>query len=399
MFTGIVERTGIVREIIRYQTNVDFVIEVPFIDELKIDQSMAHDGCCLTIVSIDHEKKQYVVTAMDETLQKTNLGSWTVGYEVNLERSMRLDGRFDGHIVQGHVDQTAVCTKVTDENGSWRYYFKYEPKEGFMTVPKGSICVNGVSLTVVDSEQGYFSVAIIPYTHQVTNFHNIREGSVINIEFDILGKYFARLMDEYLRQHPLCTPSGNKTLNIVLFGPPGSGKGTQSKRLLEKYGLAYISTGDVIREQIAKGTPLGLQVKNLAEQGILAPDDLVIKLLESKMDETPDAKGFLFDGFPRTTAQAEALDLLLAKRKTAVHTMLALDVPQDELLQRLLKRAQIEGRKDDTEEVILKRFKEYESKTMPVIDYYRSQDKYNHIEGVGSMDEIFRRLCAVIDTL
>ena len=399
MFTGIVERTGIVREIIRYQTNVDFVIEVPFIDELKIDQSMAHDGCCLTIVRIDREKRQYVVTAMDETLQKTNLGSWTVGYEVNLERSMRLDGRFDGHIVQGHVDQTAVCTKVTDENGSWRYYFKYEPKEGFMTVPKGSICVNGVSLTVVDSEQGYFSVAIIPYTHQVTNFHNIREGSVINIEFDILGKYFARLMDEYLRQHPLCTPSGNKTLNIVLFGPPGSGKGTQSKRLLEKYGLAYISTGDVIREQIAKGTPLGLQVKNLAEQGILAPDDLVIKLLESKMDETPDAKGFLFDGFPRTTAQAEALDLLLAKRKTAVHTMLALDVPQDELLQRLLKRAQIEGRKDDTEEVILKRFKEYESKTMPVIDYYRSQDKYNHIEGVGSMDEIFRRLCAVIDTL
>ncbi|MCR5190170.1 MAG: adenylate kinase [Bacteroidales bacterium] len=399
MFTGIVERTGIVREIIRYQTNVDFVIEVPFIDELKIDQSMAHDGCCLTIVRIDREKKQYVVTAMDETLQKTNLGSWTVGYEVNLERSMRLDGRFDGHIVQGHVDQTAVCTKVTDENGSWRYYFKYEPKEGFLTVPKGSITVNGVSLTVVDSEQGSFSVAIIPYTHQVTNFHNIREGSVINIEFDILGKYFARLMDEYLRQHPLCTPSGNKTLNIVLFGPPGSGKGTQSKRLLEKYGLAYISTGDVIREQIAKSTPLGLQVKNLAEQGILAPDDLVIKLLESKMDETPDAKGFLFDGFPRTTAQAEALDLLLAKRKTAVHTMLALDVPQDELLQRLLKRAQIEGRKDDTEEVILKRFKEYESKTMPVIDYYRSQDKYNHIEGVGSMDEIFLRLCAVIDTL
>ena len=399
MFTGIIETTAKVVKIEKENTNYHFTLEVPFGDELAIDQSMAHDGCCLTIVSIDREKRQYVVTAMDETLQKTNLGSWTVGYEVNLERSMRLDGRFDGHIVQGHVDQTAVCTKVTDENGSWRYYFKYEPREGFMTVPKGSICVNGVSLTVVDSEQGYFSVAIIPYTHQVTNFHNIREGSVINIEFDILGKYFARLMDEYLRQHPLCAHSGNKTLNIVLFGPPGSGKGTQSKRLLEKYGLAYISTGDVIREQIAKGTPLGLQVKNLAEQGILAPDDLVIKLLESKMDETPDAKGFLFDGFPRTTAQAEALDLLLAKRKTAVHTMLALDVPQDELLQRLLKRAQIEGRKDDTEEVILKRFKEYESKTMPVIDYYRSQDKYNHIEGVGSMDEIFRRLCAVIDTL
>lgn len=203
MFTGIVEKTGKVVDIIRDKTNVDFVIETDFIDELKIDQSMAHDGCCLTVVRIDREKKQYVVTAMAETLLKTNLGSWTVGYEVNLERSMRLDGRFDGHIVQGHVDQTAVCTRVVDEDGSWRYYFDYEPKEGFMTVPKGSICVNGVSLTVVDSEKGHFSVAIIPYTHKVTNFHNLREGSVINIEFDILGKYFARLMDEYLRQHEI----------------------------------------------------------------------------------------------------------------------------------------------------------------------------------------------------
>lgn len=203
MFTGIVEKTGKVVDIIRDKTNVDFVIETDFIDELKIDQSMAHDGCCLTVVRIDREKKQYVVTAMAETLLKTNLGSWTVGYEVNLERSMRLDGRFDGHIVQGHVDQTAVCTRVVDEDGSWRYYFEYEPKEGFMTVSKGSICVNGVSLTVVDSEKGHFSVAIIPYTHKVTNFHNLREGSVINIEFDILGKYFARLMDEYLRQHEI----------------------------------------------------------------------------------------------------------------------------------------------------------------------------------------------------
>ena len=203
MFTGIVEKTGKVVDIIHDKTNVDFVIETDFIDELKIDQSMAHDGCCLTVVRIDREKKQYVVTAMAETLLKTNLGSWTVGYEVNLERSMCLDGRFDGHIVQGHVDQTAVCTRVTDEDGSWRYYFEYEPKEGFMTVPKGSICVNGVSLTVVDSEKGHFSVAIIPYTHKVTNFHNLREGSIINIEFDILGKYFARLMDEYLRQHEI----------------------------------------------------------------------------------------------------------------------------------------------------------------------------------------------------
>ena len=188
-------------------------------------------------------------------------------------------------------------------------------------------------------------------------------------------------------------------INIVLFGPPGSGKGPQSKRLLEKYNMSYISTGDVIREQIAKGTPLGMQVKNLSEQGILAPDELVIQLLESKMNEASDTSGFLFDGFPRTYAQAEALDQLLAKRKSSVHTMLALDVPQDELLKRLLKRAEIEGRKDDTEEVILKRFKEYESKTMPVIDFYRKQGKYHRIEGVGSMEEIFGRLCAVIDTL
>ena len=203
MFTGIVEKTGKVVDIIHDKTNVDFVIEVDFIDELKIDQSMAHDGCCLTVVRIDKEKKQYVVTAMAETLQKTNLGNWMVGYEVNLERSMRLDGRFDGHIVQGHVDQTATCTQVIDENGSWRYYFQYEPREEFMTVPKGSICVNGVSLTVVDSGKGHFSVAIIPYTHKVTNFHNIQKGSVINIEFDILGKYFSRLMDEYLKQHEI----------------------------------------------------------------------------------------------------------------------------------------------------------------------------------------------------
>ncbi|MBO4282908.1 MAG: adenylate kinase [Bacteroidales bacterium] len=188
-------------------------------------------------------------------------------------------------------------------------------------------------------------------------------------------------------------------MNIVLFGPPGSGKGTQSKRLQEKYHLSYISTGDVIREQIAKGTPLGLQVKNLSEQGILAPDELVIKLLESKMDESPDTKGFLFDGFPRTHAQAEALDRLLDQRNTAVHTMLALDVPQEELLNRLLKRAEIEGRKDDTEEVIRKRFVEYEQKTMPVIDFYRKQEKYHRIEGVGSMEAIFQRLCQVIDTL
>ncbi len=197
MFTGIVEKTGKVVDIIHENTNVHFVIEVDFVNELKIDQSMSHDGCCLTIVKIDKEKNQYVVTAMQETLIKTNLGTWNVGYEVNLERSMKMDARFDGHIVQGHVDQTARCVKVIDENGSWRYYFEYDPQENNITVPKGSISVNGVSLTVVDSEKGMFSVAIIPYTHEVTNFHNFKKGTVVNIEFDVFGKYVARLLEQY----------------------------------------------------------------------------------------------------------------------------------------------------------------------------------------------------------
>jgi len=200
MFTGIVEKTGKVVDIIKENTNVHFVIGVNFVDELKIDQSMSHDGCCLTIVKLDKEKQQYVVTAMLETLQKTNLRVWNIGYEVNLERSMRMDGRFDGHIVQGHVDQTAVCTKVIDENGSWRYYFEYDPQKDNITVPKGSISINGVSLTVVDSNEGSFSVAIIPYTYEVTNFHNFKEGTIVNIEFDVFGKYVARLLEQYFQK-------------------------------------------------------------------------------------------------------------------------------------------------------------------------------------------------------
>ena len=197
MFTGIVEKTGKIVQIEQENTNFHFTIEVDFAHELKIDQSMAHDGCCLTIVKVDVEKQQYVVTAMDETMLKTNLKSWHVGYEVNLERSMKLDGRFDGHIVQGHVDQTAVCEKVVDEDGSWRFYFTYDAEQNNFTVPKGSITVNGVSLTVVDSEKGRFSVAIIPYTYQVTNFHDFKPGSIVNIEFDVLGKYVQRLMEQY----------------------------------------------------------------------------------------------------------------------------------------------------------------------------------------------------------
>ena len=199
MFTGIVEKTAKVVKIEQDKTNFHFTLEVDFADELAIDQSMAHDGCCLTVVSVDKEKKQYVVTAMDETMLKTNLSTWKVGTEVNVERSMRMDGRFDGHIVQGHVDQTATCTNVVDENGSWRYYFEYDfNKNKNITVPKGSISINGVSLTVVDSEKGMFSVAIIPYTYQVTNFHNFQKGTVVNIEFDVFGKYVQRLLEQYM---------------------------------------------------------------------------------------------------------------------------------------------------------------------------------------------------------
>ena len=198
MFTGIIEKTGKIVSIEKENTNYHFTIEADFADELKIDQSMAHDGCCLTVVRVDYAKKQYVVTAMDETMLKTNLGSWKVGYEVNLERSMSMNGRFDGHIVQGHVDQTAVCEKVVDDNGSWRFYFTYDADKNNFTVPKGSISVNGVSLTVVDSERGRFSVAIIPYTYKVTNFHNFQKGTVVNIEFDVFGKYVQRLLEQYL---------------------------------------------------------------------------------------------------------------------------------------------------------------------------------------------------------
>lgn len=198
MFTGIVEKTAKVVKIEQENTNFHFTLEVDFAEELSIDQSMAHDGCCLTVVSVDKAKKQYVVTAMDETMMKTNLGTWKVGTEVNVERSMRMDGRFDGHIVQGHVDQTAICTKVVDDNGSWRFYFEYDPSKNNLTVSKGSISINGTSLTVVDSEKGMFSVAIIPYTYQVTNFHNFQPGTVVNIEFDVFGKYVQRLLEQYM---------------------------------------------------------------------------------------------------------------------------------------------------------------------------------------------------------
>lgn len=193
MFSGIIEEIGIVRNIQRDGGNVHLSVSCSFINELKIDQSMAHNGVCLTVV--DLQPSHYVVTAIDETLRKSNLGLLTVGSEVNLERSMKLDGRLDGHIVQGHVDQTARCIKVEPADGSWIYTFEYEPHPGMLTVEKGSITVNGVSLTVVNSKRGGFQVAIIPYTHEHTNFHTFKEGTIVNLEFDIIGKYVGQYME------------------------------------------------------------------------------------------------------------------------------------------------------------------------------------------------------------
>jgi len=197
MFTGIVEKTGKVVKVEKDKGNFHFTIEAPFAKELKIDQSMCHDGVCLTVVKVFPKKLQYVVTAVEETIKRTNLGSWKSGYEINLERSMQMQGRIDGHIVQGHVDQTAKCVSVKETDGSWLYEFEYDPKRDNITVEKGSVSVNGVSLTVVDSGKKTFSVAIIPFTHEVTNFHNFKKGTIVNIEFDVIGKYVAKLLEHY----------------------------------------------------------------------------------------------------------------------------------------------------------------------------------------------------------
>ena len=195
MFSGIVEETATVTRIIKDQENIHFSLSCSFLGELSIDQSVSHDGVCLTVVKVSD--KEYTVTAIQETLLKTNLGSWKPGTKVNLERSVRADGRLDGHMVQGHVDLTAKCTEVRESDGSWYYTFEYEPKiEEHLTVEKGSVSVNGVSLTVVNSRQNTFQVAIIPYTYEVTNFHEFKAGTIVNIEFDIIGKYIAKILKQ-----------------------------------------------------------------------------------------------------------------------------------------------------------------------------------------------------------
>ena len=192
MFTGIIEEIATVTKLQKEQENLHITLSSKITSELKIDQSVAHNGVCLTVVNITND--EYTVTAIKETLDRSNIGEFTVGEEVNLERSMMMQGRIDGHIVQGHVDQTAKVVSITDQDGSTIYGFDYDSQEGNLTVPKGSITVNGVSLTVVDSKPGHFSVAIIPYTIEHTNFHNFKIGSLINLEFDVIGKYVATYM-------------------------------------------------------------------------------------------------------------------------------------------------------------------------------------------------------------
>lgn len=199
MFSGIVEAMAEVVAIHTDRQNKDFTLRSPFTEELRIDQSVSHNGVCLTVVRIEGDC--YTVTAMKETLDRSNLGLLKVGDRVNVERSMRPEALLDGHIVQGHVDQTARCTKREDADGSWYFTFEYEPQGGGLTtVEKGSVAVNGVSLTVCDPTSSSFRVAIIPYTFEHTNFCTIEEGTVVNLEFDIVGKYIARLMEHYLNK-------------------------------------------------------------------------------------------------------------------------------------------------------------------------------------------------------
>ncbi len=199
MFSGIVEEFATVTKLVREQGNLHLTLTCSFVNELKIDQSVSHNGVCLTVVDITGN--EYTVTAMHETLERSNIGLLEVGDKVNVERSMMMNGRLDGHIVQGHVDDTAECVDVKDADGSWYYTFRYNYSDemaakGYLTVDKGSVTVNGVSLTVCEPTNGSFKVAIIPYTYENTNFHTIKVGTKVNLEFDIIGKYIARMINK-----------------------------------------------------------------------------------------------------------------------------------------------------------------------------------------------------------
>jgi riboflavin synthase len=191
MFTGIIETLGIIKDLKKENDNLHITLSSTITNELKIDQSVAHNGVCLTVVGINND--EYTVTALRETIEKTNLGDWQIGNTINLERAMKLGDRLDGHIVQGHVDQIGVCKSIEQANGSWYFTFEYDSKLNNITIEKGSITVNGVSLTVVNSKANEFSVAIIPYTYEHTNFKSFKKATKINLEFDVVGKYVARL--------------------------------------------------------------------------------------------------------------------------------------------------------------------------------------------------------------
>ncbi len=199
MFSGIVEEAAPVVNLEKEGGNLHITMECSFADELSIDQSVSHNGVCLTVVDVDKEKKNFTVTAVQETLDKSNLGYLKKGDKINLERSMKADSFLDGHIVQGHVDQTARCTDVREADGSWYLRFEYDPsQEDYITVEKGSISINGVSMTVVNSKDTSFEVAVIPYTYNMTNFHEMEPGTVVNLEFDVIGKYVARIVRQQL---------------------------------------------------------------------------------------------------------------------------------------------------------------------------------------------------------
>lgn len=193
MFTGIIETLGIVKKVEKDRDNLNLTIQSTFTNELKIDQSVAHNGICLTVVDIQHD--EYTVTAIKETIDKTSINEFKVGDQVNLERGMKLGDRLDGHIVQGHVDETGVCSEIKEENGSTIFTFKYQSENNNITIEKGSITVNGVSLTVVNSQKNEFSVAIIPFTLEHTTFHQLKKGDTVNLEFDVIGKYVSRLQE------------------------------------------------------------------------------------------------------------------------------------------------------------------------------------------------------------
>ena len=195
MFTGIIEDLGKVKSIRKKEANVNFQIQSTLTNQLKVDQSISHNGVCLTVTKIN--SNNYEVTAIEETIKKTNLGNLNIGSVINLERAMKIDQLLDGHIVQGHIDQTGECSQVKTQNGSWIYTFEYDNSKKNITIEKGSIAVNGVSLTVLDSKKSSFSVAIIPHTYKNTNFHKIIKGEIVNLEFDVLGKYIAKMYDIY----------------------------------------------------------------------------------------------------------------------------------------------------------------------------------------------------------